>query len=264
MDRTELPLDIRLMALATHALVGVLVVLCLGALSLWVVRHPVWAVRSITVQGDVAHQNVVSLRAQLAPQMKGSLAGGFLTLDLVRVQRLFETVPWVRQAVVQREFPNRLRVTLQEHQAVAWWGQSGSGQLVNRMGEVFDASPDEGEELPELVGPVHQSQQVWALFQLLQAEFNRLELGLQRLELNERGSWSAALDSGAQVELGRGTPEELLTRVRRLTATIGQLTARYTGAVQSVDLRYPNGYALRMHGVSTVTENTPSTTQNTR
>ena len=58
---------------------------------------------------------------------------------------MFEAVPWVREARVQREFPNRLRVTLEEHQAVAWWGQAGSGYLVNRLGEVFEASPDEGD-----------------------------------------------------------------------------------------------------------------------
>ena len=262
MDRTELPLDIKLMTVATHALVVVFAVLCLGAFSLWAVRHPAWSVRGITVQGDVVHQNAVTFRAQLASQMQNSLAGGFLTLDLTQVRQLFEAVPWVRRAVVQREFPNRLRVTIEEHQAVAWWGPSGSGQLVNRLGEVFEASPDDSDGLPELVGPLHQSQQVWALFQSLQAELNRLELGLQRLELNERGSWSALLDNGAAMQIGRGTPEELLARVQRFTGTLSQLTARYPGALQSVDLRYPNGYALRMHGVTTVVEDSPSTPQN--
>lgn len=265
MDRTELPLDIRLMTMATHALVMVLAVLCLGAFGLWAVRHPAWSVRAITVQGDVVHQNAVTFRAQLASQMKNSLSGSFLTLDLQQVRRLFEAVPWVRKAVVQREFPNRLRITIEEHQAVAWWGQTGSGQLVNRLGEVFDASPDDGDGLPELAGPADQSPRVWALYQPLQAELGRLELGLARLELNKRGSWSATLDNGAEIQLGRGTPEELLARVQRFTGTLSQLTARYPGALQSVDLRYPNGYALRMRGVTTVTEDSPTTPkQNTR
>ncbi|MCU0925431.1 MAG: cell division protein FtsQ/DivIB [Hydrogenophaga sp.] len=267
MDRAELPLDIKLMTVATRALVVVFAVLCLAAFSLWAVRHPAWSVRAITVHGDVVHQNAVTFRAQLASQMK-SLGGGFLTLDLMQVKQLFEAVPWVRQAVVQREFPNRLRVTIEEHQAVAWWGQSGSGQLVNRLGEVFDASPDDSDNLPELAGPAHQSQQVWALYQTLQAELNRLELGLARLELNARGSWSADLDNGARMELGRGTPEELLARTQRFTSTLSQLTERYPGALQSVDLRYPNGYALRMRGVTTLTEDSPNTApsapQNTR
>lgn len=260
----ELPLDIKLMTVATRALVVVLAVLVAGALALWALRHPAWSVRAITVQGDVVHQNAVTFRAQLASQMKNSLSGSFLTLDLQQVRRLFEAVPWVRRAVVQRDFPNRLKVTIEEHQAVAWWGEAGSGRLVNRQGEVFEANPDEGEELPELAGPEHEAAEVWALYQSLQTEFKRLEMGLARLQLNERGSWSADLDSGAHIEMGRGTPEELLARVQRFTATLSQLTARYPGALQSVDLRYPNGYALRVRGVTTVTEDAPNTPQNTR
>ena len=33
----------------------------------------------------------------------------------------FETVPWVRRAVVRRVWPDRLAVRLEEHRAVALW-----------------------------------------------------------------------------------------------------------------------------------------------
>lgn len=254
MAQTDLPLDVKLMTAVTNTLVVVFAVLCLAAMGHWVLRHSMWQVRSIAVQGDVEHQNAVGLRAQLASSLKSSLSGGLLAMDLQPVRQMFEAVPWVRHALVQREFPNRLRVTLEEHQAVAWWGESGSGYLVNATGEIFEASPDDGDGLPELIGPATQSARVWALYQTLAAEFKRLDLGLERLELSERGSWRAKLDSGAAIELGRGEPPELLDRVHRLTATISQLTQRYPGAVESVDLRYPNGYALRMRGVTTVVD----------
>lgn len=261
MATTPMPLDIKLMTALTNALVVLFVALCLGALGTWLMRHPVWTVKAITVQGDVAHQNAVSFRAQLATQMKSRLSSSFLTVDLQQVRELFEAVPWVRQAVVQREFPNRLRVTLREHQAVAWWGETGSGRLVSDLGEVFEASPDDSDNLPELAGPLQQSAQVWALYQRLHAELAPLDLGLERLELTERGSWRARLDNGAQIELGRGTPDELLARTSRLKSTLSQLTQRYAGALQSIDLRYPNGYALRLRGVTTVNDIAPNATQ---
>ena len=264
MEHAEQPLDIKLMTVATRALVVLLGVLVAAALALWVLRHPMWTVRAITVHGDVTHQNAVTFRSQLASQMKNNLSASFLTLNLQQVRQLFEAVPWVRHAVVQRDFPNRLKVTIEEHQAVAWWGQSGSGRLINGHGEVFDASPDEGEELPELAGPDHESPQVLALFRSLKTEFARLDMNVARLQLNERGSWAVDLDSGTHIELGRGTPDELLARVQRFTGTLSQLTARYPGALQSVDLRYPNGYALRVRGVTTVAEDDPKTSQNTR
>lgn len=254
MSHADLPLDVKLMNLVTRGLVLCFVALCLVAMGAWVARHPAWAVQVISVQGDVGHQNAVGLRAQLATQMRSRLNGSFLTVDLQQVRALFQAVPWVRDAQVRRVFPNRLHVTLEEHQAVAWWGQAGSGQLVNRLGEVFDASPDDGEELPELAGPSEQAAQVLALYQALSAEFKRLEMGLIRLELNERGSWRAELDNGARLELGRGSQEDLIERTHRFTATLSQLSQRYPGALQTVDLRYPNGYALRVQGVSTVNE----------
>jgi cell division protein FtsQ len=66
---TPLPLDIRLMRLATRSLVGVLAVLVLGALGHWALNHPVWSVRSMVVVGDVAHQNAITLRALVVTRM---------------------------------------------------------------------------------------------------------------------------------------------------------------------------------------------------
>ena len=140
----------------------------------------------------------------------------------------------------------------------------GSGQLVNDAGEVFEANPEDLDGLPELAGPRDQSTTVWTLYQALRTDLARLDLGLDRLELNERGSWRAQLDSGAKVELGRGTPEELQARVQRFTATLSQLTQRYPGALESVDLRYPNGYALRVRGVTTVLDSDAKPQPNTR
>lgn len=264
-DAADLPLDIRLMSAATHALAVLAAVLCLGAVGTWLARHPVWSVQGITVDGDLSHQSAVTLRAQLASQLRTALAPGFLALDLQRVRQLFESAPWVRKAVVQREFPNRLRVTLHEHEAVAWWGEAGSGLLLSRLGEVFEATPDDGEGLPELAGPRDQSEQVWNAYQQLRAEFARLEMGVARLELDERGSWRTELDSGAPIELGRGTIDEVLPKVRRYTSTLSQLTQRYPGAIETVDLRYPNGYALRMRGVTTLEDGEqPKTTPSKR
>ena len=252
MADADLPLDVRLMTSAAHALAAVLAVLCLGGVGTWLVRHPVWTVQGISVDGDVHHQSAVTLRTQLASQLRAALAPGFLTLDLQRVRQLFESAPWVRQAVVQREFPNRLRVTLQEHEVVAWWGGSGSGRLLSRLGEVFEATPDDGEGLPELIGPDEQAALVWDAYQRLQPVFAQTAMVIQRLELDQRGSWHVVLDSGAHVELGRGGADELSARVQRLSATLAQVIQRYPGTLETVDLRYPNGYALRMRGVTTI------------
>ncbi|GAA6141447.1 cell division protein FtsQ/DivIB [Hydrogenophaga sp. 5NK40-0174] len=260
----SLPMDVRLMTVMANALFSAFAVLCLVGMGTWVVRHPMWAVRSISVHGDVAHQSDVTLRAQLSTQMQTALAGSFLTVDLAKVRTLFESVPWVRQAVVQREFPNRLRVRLEEYRAVAWWGKEGSGQLVGDLGEVFDAMPDESDGMPELAGPAERSKDIWSLYRRLHSSLDGAGMKLVRLELTDRGGWLATLDNEARIELGRGTEVEIMGRVDRFTQTINQMTQRYPGAVEAVDLRYPNGYALRMEGVTTLTEDARTNNRNSR
>ncbi len=204
----------------------------------------------IVVVGEVAHQNEVTLRSHLATQLRGS----FLTLDLQQVKQVFESVPWVRQAIVQREFPNRLRVTLLEHQPRAWWGEAGGGKLVNAQGQVFEANPDDvqADGWSELTGPDDSAApQVYRLHQALQPLFARLDWRMQRLELDRRGGWRVRLAHGTVVELGRGNTEELLTRVTHFVFTVSQLSQRYAYRLEMVDLRYPNGYAVRMRGVTT-------------
>src|SRR6266487_378556 len=100
------PFDVKLMNMTATVLLAACLVLLVAAGSWWALRHPLFAIVGIKVQGDVAHNNAVTLRANVAPR----LAGNFFTVNLAKAREAFEAVPWVRKAVVRREFPNRLRV----------------------------------------------------------------------------------------------------------------------------------------------------------
>ena len=247
------PFDVRLMNITANALFLVFGALLLGAVVSWAANRATFSIGAITVTGDVTHNNAVTLRANVVPKLGGS----FLTLDLARAKEAFEGVPWVRQAIVKREFPNRLTVVLTEHQPVAYWGAEGDSRLLNNFGEVFEANLGEVEHegLPRLSGPTGQEPQVLAMYRLLQPRFEQMDLSLDQLDLSGRGSWQAGLDSGGTLELGRGTDAEVLARTERFLKTLTQVTARYKrrpDAVEAADLRYANGYALRLRGVSTV------------
>ncbi|MCK9215105.1 MAG: cell division protein FtsQ/DivIB [Rhodoferax sp.] len=248
-----LPLDIRLMNGLASALFGVLVLMLLGAALSYVLQLPRFAIRGVTVVGDVSHYNAISLRANVMPRLRGT----FFTLDLHATRQVFETMPWVRQAVVRRDFPNRLKVQLEEHQPVAYWGVEGDARLVNSFGEVFEANLGELEQddLPRLSGPEGQSARVLTTYQTLQPLFAPMELALTQLELTARGGWRAQLESGTTLELGSGSTEELVARLERFLKTVTQATAQYSRGVDqlaSVDLRHTDGYAMRLNGVSTV------------
>jgi cell division protein FtsQ len=81
-----------------------------------------------------------------------------------------------------------------------------------------------------------------------------LTLSLDSLALTDRGSWRAKLAHGAVIELGRGSVDEVMVRVQRVSHTLAQVTqklGRKVSAIESADLRHDNGYALRVRGVST-------------
>ncbi len=247
-----MPLDIRLINATTTVLVVVFVVLVAGALVTWALRAPWFSISGIVVTGEVSHNNALTLKANVAPR----LAGSFFTLDLARARQAFESVPWVRQAVVKREFPNRLHVNLKEHQAVAYWGPESESRLVNSFGEVFEANVDEVEQdvLPRLHGPDGQAAQVLATYQALQPLFENLNLEIDQLELSGRGGWVSRLDTGAVLQLGRGSVDEVKVRTRRFLATLSQAAAQHgrkPEALESADLRHEGGYAIRLRGVTT-------------
>jgi cell division protein FtsQ len=254
-NKVATPMDVKLMNLAFAALVLVFAVLCAVAAVRTVSTARAFDIQAITVNGDSRHNNSLTLRANVAPR----IAGTFFTVDLARVRTAFEAAPWVRRAVVHREFPNRLRVSLQEHEPVALWSAEaaqGDARLVNSFGEVFEANLGEIDQdsLPLFKGPEGQSAEVLAMYRAIEPRFAAMDLGLEQMALSARGSWSLRLDAGAEIELGRGNPDAVMPRVERFLKTLTQVVSRYgrsATAVESADLRHESGYAIRLRGVST-------------
>jgi len=248
-----LPWDVRIMNITSGLLLLVVLCLGLGLGASWVLRHQVFAIQGISVHGEVAHNNEVTLRANVMPQ----LSGNFFTLNLKQAQQAFEGLPWVRKAIVRREFPNRLQVRLEEHLPVALWGENSENSMVNQEGQVFEANVDDidADKLPVLAGPDGQSLVVWQMYQYLQPIFATVSMGMDKLELTPRGSWRVQTDSDAIIELGRGTQEEVGQRLKTFLQTVSQVTSRYqrtSTSLLAADLRHNNGYALRLRGVTTL------------
>lgn len=250
--KAALPLDVRLMNGAAVLLLLVFCGLCAAAAMRWASRLSVFDIAGITVTGDTRHNNALTLRANVASRIRGN----FFSVDLGQVRTAFESVPWVRHAVVRRDFPNRLRVELQEHRAVALWGSETNLRLLNHYGAVFEANVDEADQdnLPTLNGPEEQSPEVLRMYQALAPLFAAHQLPVKHMELTGRGSWRLQVAPDATVELGRGSVQEVLARTNRLLKTLTQVVSRYgrqVDALEFADLRHENGYAIRLRGVST-------------
>ena len=247
------PLDVKFMNLAASLVFVACVVLVLAAGAWWVLRHPAFAIGRIVVQGELVHNNAVTLRANVAPQ----LVGNFFTINLTAARDAFEQVPWVRNAQVHRQYPRTLRVVLEEHHAAAHWGPEAGSAMVNQQGEVFEANSEatEQDSLPRLQGPEGYAAQVLKMHALLQPLFGPLGMKMEALTLSGRGGWHAAFEGGAVVELGGGSNDAVVQRSQRFIRTLTQVAAQHRrrpDALESADLRHIGGYAVRLRGVSTV------------
>lgn len=254
-DTLPAPFDVRLMNLTASLLFAACFLLAVSAVLWWAARHSAFSIRSIEVDGEIVHASEQALRSNVAPK----LVGNFFTVDLPTIRAAFESVPWVRRAVVSREFPDRLRVSLREQQAVALWGHATGSQMLNELGEVFEANVGEveQEDLPRLIGPDMQSAHLLDMYRAIEPVLEPLDQTIEQLELTGRGGWRVRLDSDAEIELGAGTIADVLERTDRFVRSIVSVTkqqGRDPDAIESADLRYADGYALRLRGVTTGVE----------
>ncbi len=254
-----LPPDIRLMNAVSALLVAALLVIGLWGTLRWVMRLPVFNLRAIQVVGDVSRNSVASLRANALPGLHGS----FLSLSLGEARAAFEAVPWVRHAQLNRVWPMRLKVTLEEHRPAAYWearvdgadaGSEATAEraLVNSFGEVFQANLGdvEDEDLPVLAGPSGTAAEMLQMWRALSPAVETLGEGIDRLDLSGRGSWRATLSNAAVIELGRGSQSEVVDRFGRFAHSITQVTTQYHAPLLTADLRHADGYAVKLRGVT--------------
>lgn len=256
-----LPGDVRLMNAAAQIVFALAGAAALALAVLWLTRAPWFVIRQVQLEGGLTRSSIPTVRANAAPQ----LAGDFFSIDLQKTRAAFESVPWVRRATVRRVWPDRLRVTLEEHRAAALWqGEDGNDRLVNSYGEVFEANVGdvEDESLPGLKGPPGSSARMLAMLQRLHPVLSGQQLALEALQLSGRGSWRVVLDSGATIELGRGSEDEVLARAERFARTLPQVIGRYKQPVEYADLRHADGYAVRLRGVTTTAAPTGATKRN--
>ena len=208
--------------------------LLMYALLFVVVHLPVFPVRQIVVAGDLQHIT----REQVQYIVKHELKGTFFTLDLDHSRQSFEKLPWVRSVSVRRRWPDRLEISLEEHVALARWG---SQALVNSNGELFDAASN--DELPVLNGPAGMETELAKGLVDIRNILAPIRKKPVELSLSARRAWIIRLDDGAHLELGREQVKQRLSKfVDAYPATLGSLNR----SVAYVDLRYPNGFAVRM------------------
>lgn len=226
-----------LMLWLANLLYAVAAILLMYAVLFLVVHLPLFPLREVKVNGELKHVT----REQVQFIVTRALKGNFFTLDLNKTRRTFEKLPWVRDVNVRRRWPDKLEVTLEEHEVLARWNNAA---LVNTQGELFQAASD--QQLPVFNGPDDSVKEITSQYQFFKQQLAITGHKPVQVSLSQRRAWQIRLDDGLVVELGRERMEQRLEKfVKVYDRSLGRLM-QMKKAVDYVDLRYPNGFAVRL------------------
>ncbi len=236
----------RLLNAAANALLAAAACALLYAGLQLLLRSALFPLREVTVRGALEHTS----RGEIERAAAGRLAGNFFAADLGTLRVALERLPWVRRVELRRAWPDRIEVLLEEHAAFARWGDEG---LVNSFGEPFAGRLEAGAaaRLPLLAGPAGTQGEVARRTRRFAEILAALGEAPERVVLSPRYAWQLRTARGLALELGRDGAETVEQRLARFVAawpgTLGRLARRPAeGGGAQVDLRYPNGFALRV------------------
>jgi cell division protein FtsQ len=200
----------------------------------YVMRLPAFPLREVRIRGELAHVTL----DQIEGVVQREVTGNFFMLDLAQTRAALEKLPWVRKADTRRQWPDRLEVALEEHVPLARWG---SAALVNLQGELFTAAYD--STLPLFVGPQDSVKEIAQRYGYFRHSLTAIGQVPVQVQVSPRRAWQIRLDSGLVIELGR---EHIESRLERFIAVYDRTLAPLQRKLDYVDLRYPNGFAVRI------------------
>lgn len=209
------------------------IVLMIYGLLFALVHLPIFPIREVNVTGAINHVN----REQVQLIVDAHLKGNFFTLDLIKTRDAFEKLPWARTVSVRRRWPDALSVEIEEHKALARWGDIA---LVNTRGELFHAALD--ANLPSFYGPGDGVKEVTKHYADFSKILNRADIKIARVTLSPRRAWEIKTDKNLVISLGR---LDMSARLDKFTTVYEEVLSHLSAEIKYADLRYPNGFAVR-------------------
>lgn len=227
------------MPILTRLLAGILLMATLvGAVFAWVLwlkDTRAFPLRTIEIRGDLKQLRFSEVEEVVSKQMKQ----GFFSLNIKKIQNSLQVLPWVAQVVIQRVWPDRLKITLYEQIPQAVWNEKG---ILDTEAKIFYPSLQSiPEKLPHFNGPeikaVEMKQQYFHFLEKL----TPLGLSISELNVEPDGTWQIRLNNGIKLILGKTALNERLERLMQVyTKNIQDKSHK----IAYLDLRYHNGLAI--------------------
>lgn len=192
-------------------------------------------IQSVRVYGT-GHIDKSEVREALTPMV----THGFFGINVEAIRDRMLQMPWVDDILVRREWPDKISVTVIEKIAVARWNDE---MLLSNNGTIFQPEPSSyPSDIPLFYGMPGKQAMILQVY----TDINRILLPLHAkiswMELSPYLIWKLTLDNGIRLQIGQ---KDMLKRLSHFVRVYPKIVGEHAGDVEYIDLRYPNGIAVR-------------------
>lgn len=190
----------------------------------------------------VSTQGLTATQYQALQQVMGQQrVSSFFTSDLQVLRDITMGLSWVDQVSITRDWQSGIVVEALPKQAVA---NFGTERLVDAKGTVF--VPADDRELTQvqfatLQGEMTQAPVIMQQMQQINGWYAPLDMRVEDIILSPRMTWLIRFDNGLRVIVDNENTAQKLLNLSQLLGN--QLDSRRAD-MQSIDLRYKNGFTI--------------------
>ena len=190
----------------------------------------------------VSHQGLTGVQYQSLQQvMDQQKVSSFFTSDLQALRDITIGLAWIDQVSISRDWQRGIVVTALPKQAVA---NFGTERLVDAKGTVFvpaDTKDLTQEKFATLQGEMTQAPVIMQQMQQVNDWYAPLGIQVEDIILSPRMTWLIRFNNGLRVIVdNENTAQKLLN----LSQLLGNQLSDRRDQIQSVDLRYKNGFTI--------------------
>lgn len=169
--------------------------------------------------------------------------GTFMTQDVNVIQQQIKRLPWIKQAQVRKQWPDKLQIYLLEYVPVAYWNDV---LIVDKSGKLFSMPMNRLNKhaMPMLYGPENSEQDVLASYSTMNTVLAAAQLPLKVVSMTARHSWQLTLQGNIRIDLGRHNRAMRLQRFVMIYPLLNQQAKTYNKRINYVDMRYSTGFAV--------------------
>ena len=177
---------------------------------------------------------------KIEAEVASYLQRGFFSIPMDEIHDHLIQSPWVSDVAIRRIWQDQLVITVMEKIPVARWGKM---HLLSEQGVIFKPpSPYDASHLPLFLGETGDQVTMLKYFNEMNRLLAPLHVKIMTLTLSPYQTWKLVLDNGVILEMGH---KDILTRLNHFVKVYPKIAEQKKVPLERVDLRYPNGCAIR-------------------